>query len=128
MRISTPVEPTIAVCSLFSIDGLTHGDDCVRAALNVVPLNYNETVAVFSYLPEDATLARSSLNLILTSDSVYQKYLLSKLILNNCENFVVSPTYYKKWSSEKIRAVTDYFMETLFAGGLDVENEHLYLF
>lgn len=121
-------EPTAAVCSLFSIDGVSRNDDWVRVALNVLPLNRNESIAVFSYLPEDAALARSSLGLILTSDGFYQKYLLSKLILNNCENFVISPAYHDKWSPEKKSAVTDYFTKTLLTGNLDIENEHLYLF
>jgi hypothetical protein len=121
-------EPTIAVCSLFSVDGVFRNDDWVRVALNVLPLNGNESIAVFSYLPEDATLVKSSLSLILTSDGFYQKYLLSKLILNNCQNFVVSPAYYEQWSPEKQRSVTDYFVQTLLTGNLEIENEHLYLF
>lgn len=121
-------EATLAVCSLFSVGGVSRTNDWVRVALNVLPLNRNESIAVFSYLPEDAALAKSSLSLILTSDGFYQKYLLSKLILNNCENFVVSPAYYDKWSPEKKRSVTDYFMQTLFTGNLEIENEHLYLF
>lgn len=121
-------EATVAVCSLFSVDGISRSDDCVRAALNVLPLNAKASIVVFSYLPEDAALAKSSLNGILTSDGFYQKYLLSKLILNNCENFVVSPAYYDRWSSEKRKSVTDYFTQTLIKGNLEIENEHLYLF
>lgn len=121
-------EATVAVCSLFSIDGVTRDGDWVRVALNVLPLNRKESAAVFSYLPEDAALAHASLGLILTSDGYYQKYLLSKLILNNCENFVVSPAYYANWSAEKREAVTDYFTQTLFTGNIKIENEHLYLF
>ena len=121
-------EPTLAVCSLFSIDRISRNDDQVRVALNVLPLNGNESMAVFSYLPEDAALAKSSLSMILSSDGFYQKYLLSKLILNNCENFVLSPAYYDKWSPDKRRAVIDYFIQTLFTGNLEIENKHLYLF
>lgn len=121
-------EASVAVCSLFSVDGVSRNDDWVRVALNVLPLNRNESIAVFSYLPEDASLAKSSLNLMLTSDGYYQKYLLSKLILNNCENFVVSPASYDSWSPEKKTSITDYFMQTLFTGNLGIENQHLYLF
>jgi hypothetical protein len=108
-------EPTIAVSSLFSVDGVSRDDDWVRVALNVFPLDRNESIAVFSYLPDDATQVRSSLNTFLGVDGHYQKYLLSKLILNNCENFVVSPIYYEKWSEAKRKAVTDYFVQTLFS-------------
>jgi hypothetical protein len=121
-------EPTIAVCSLLSLDGLYRNDDWIRVALNVLPLNMSESVAAFSYLPRDADLVRSGLNRILTSEGQYQKYLLSKLVLNNCENFVVSPSYYDQWSAEKTKTITNYFVETLVAGKLEVENQNLYLF
>lgn len=121
-------EPTVAVCSLFSIDGMSKGDDWVRVALNVLPLNTAESVAIFSYLPRDADLVRSGLHRLMKAEGMYQKYLLSKTILNNCENFVISPAYYDRWSAEKRKSITEYFIETLFEGKLEVENENLYLF
>ncbi len=119
---------SVAVCSLFSLDGLCRNDDWVRVALNVLPGGGNESTVVFSYLPEDAALVRPVLSPIWTSDGLYQKYLLSKLILNNCENFVVAPAYYDSWSPEKREAITDYFIQTLYEGNLEAENKHLYLF
>lgn len=120
--------PTLAVCSLFSIDGVSRDGDWVRTTLNVLPLNENESVAVFGYLPSDATLVRASLGLVLNSTGHQQKYLLSKQILNGCQNFVVSPAHYDRWSPEKRTAITDYFVQTLFTGNLDHEDELLYLF
>jgi hypothetical protein len=100
----------------------------VRAALNVLPCSGDESIVVFSYLPDDAPLVRSGLSLILRSEGHYQKYLLSKLILNNCGNFVVAPAYYDRWSSDKKKAITDYFVETILEGKLEAENSNLYLF
>lgn len=121
-------QPTVGVCSLFSLDGLCRGDDCVRVALNVLPLSRTESLAVFSFLPPDAELVRAGLDRILSSDGVYQKYLLSKLILNNCENFVVSPPYFDRWSAEKRAAITDFCVDTITAGNLELEDRNLYLF
>jgi hypothetical protein len=121
-------QPTIAVSSLFSLDGLVKNDDSVRVALNVLPVSVSKSVAMFSYLPNDTDLVRSGISGILTSKGDYQKYLLSKLVLNNCENFVVSPSYYDQWSVEKTNTITDYFIQTLYSGRLDTENENLYLF
>jgi hypothetical protein len=120
--------PAVAVSSLFSIDGISKCDDWVRTTLNVLPLNKHESVAVFGYLPADAALARASLALVLNSTGYQQKYLLSKQILNGCQNFVVSPAHFDKWSAAKRTAITDYFVETLVTGNLDAENELLYLF
>lgn len=119
---------SIAVCSLFSLDNLFQGDDWVRVAINVLPNSEKESTVVFSYLPNDAPLVRPALNTILSSGGDYQKYLLSKLILNNCENFVVNPAHYDSWSPEKKAAITEFFVKTLFDGDLEVENKHLYLF
>jgi hypothetical protein len=121
-------EATTAVCSLFSLDDISQNRECVHVALNVLPLSENTSLAVFSYLTQDAAIARSYLNPLLSSDGFYQKYLLSKLILNHCENFVVCPAYYDTWSSEKKRAIADYFVQTVFTNNLEIENEHLYLF
>jgi hypothetical protein len=118
----------VAVCSLFSVDGLSRCDDWVRVALNVVPLNLNQSVVVLSYLPADATLARTSLVPILNSTGFQQKYFLSKQVLNSCQNFVISPAHYDKWSCEKRTAIVDYFVATLFKGNLEAEDQLLYLF
>jgi hypothetical protein len=119
---------TVAVCSFYSIDDLSRDGEPICAALNILPLNQGESVAVFTYLPGDAGPVKASLNSLLTSNGFYQKYLLSKLILNNCENFVLSPEYYAEWSAEKQKAVLDYFIKTIFTGHLDIESQHLYLF
>lgn len=121
-------QPTIAVCSLFSLDNIRREDDWLRVALNLVPVNQTVSYAVFSYLTEDAPLARASLGSILNSVSDYQKYALCRLVLNNCENFVISPAYYDTWTSAKRQFVLEYFVSTLRTGNLDVESEHLYLF
>jgi hypothetical protein len=120
-------EATVAVCSLFSIDEIRQ-EDCVRVALNLFPLRDTKSVAVFSYLPEDATQVRIWLGSILNSSDFYQKYLLSKAILSHCENFVLSPAYFKKWDSQKKAAVTAYFTRTLLAQGFEVESRDLFLF
>ena len=120
--------PTIAVCSHLSLDDLSRNGDPIRVSLNILPLDIGQSVAVFSYLSSEADLVRVGLHRILTSEGEYQKYLLSKLVLNNCENFVVSPSYYDQWNCEKRKAVTDYVVETLYTGKLEVENPDLYLF
>lgn len=122
-------EPTIAVSSLFSVDDILRDDgDWVKVALTILPLSQNESVAVFSYLPDDAALARPRLNAVLSGEGHYRKYALSKLVLNNCENFVISPAYFDTWTPAKKEAVTDYFIHTLATGDLAHESEHLYLF
>jgi hypothetical protein len=120
--------PTVAVCSLFSVDDIPNNRDYVRAALNVMPVDKGASMVVFSYLQPDAGLARAFLSPILKSAGFQQKYLLSKQILNSCENFVVSPEHFDTWSDDKRNTITEYFVQTLFDGRLDTENGLLYLF
>jgi hypothetical protein len=120
--------PSIAVCSHFGLDYASESGDWLRVALNVLPLETRESVAVFSYLRRDAPLIQASLSNVLNSTGPQQKYLLSKQILNSCSNFVVSPEHFNSWSTEKRAAITEYFCQTLFESHLDKENELLYLF
>jgi hypothetical protein len=121
-------QPTLAVCSLFSLDGLDNGEDCVRVALNVLPMNKQETLVLFSYLPKDSELARFSLAPIINSTGHYQKYLLSKLILNSCENFILSPSHYTSWSAQKEKTILEYFKHTILKSDHTIENADLFLF
>ncbi len=107
---------------------MLRGDDWVRVTLNVFPISETESAVIFSYIPEDEALALTSLAAVLNSDGACQRYLLSKLILNNCENFVISPTYYDRWNPEKRAHIVEYFTNTLFTGNLEAENKDLYLF
>ncbi len=124
----THASPSLAVCSLYAADDVRGNDDWVRVALNVLPLTQTESVVVFTYLPQDAALAKASLAGVLNSPSFSQKYLLSKQILNHCDNFVVAPEHFDTWSPEKVDTIVDFFSETLFKGNLSAEDERLYLF
>jgi hypothetical protein len=120
--------PTLAVSSLFSLGTLPGADDWLRVILNVFPISDTETVAIFSYRAGDAPYARTRLERILVAEGDYQKYELSKLILNSCENFVLAPEYVCQWSAEKHKAVTRFFLQSLFQDDLEKESEHFYLF
>ncbi len=124
----TVERPTVAVCALYSVDDAPVDGDILRVAFNVIPISKNETVVTFSYLNAHSGVALAHLDRILSSTSLYQKFEISKLILRNCENFVISPEFYATWSTSKRSAVTDYFIRTLqWNDGAD-DNEHLYLF
>jgi hypothetical protein len=123
-----PQVPTLAACTLFSLDKERVQDDIVRVALNILPRNDNETVVVFSYTRRDAPLARSALSRALNSDGEYQKYEISKMLLNYCENFVISPAYFENWTERKRAVVRDYYTRTVFTKDLEFEDSDLTLF
>jgi len=119
-------QPTIAVSSHLGLDGLSKNGDAVRVTLNILPVSKAESLVILSYLPGDVDLITLALDRTLSAEGPYQKYLLSKLVLNYCENFVVSPSYFDQWSETKKQAITSYFVKTLTVGNLDMEDQNLW--
>jgi hypothetical protein len=121
--------PTVAASALFDLDAAmnTQGDS-VRVTLSLLPLDQTVTAAVFSYRPEDAAIAKSHLHRVLDSDGHHQKYELSRVLLNYCSNFVLSPAHFDTWSPKKRDVIKDYFTRTIMRGNLDYENPELFIF
>jgi len=124
----TVAEPTIAACALFSLDHIRRGDDVVRVCLTILPIEPGQTAALFSYVRADASLARAELGRILTSSGARQKYELSRRLLNNCQNFTISPRYVASWSPTKKKVITDFFVRTVIHDDLEFEHPDLSLF
>lgn len=104
--------PTIAVNSLLSLDEIETPHYVSRIALNIFP-NKDVTHIVFSFLPEDAPYANFYLRDILFTSGRHQLNLISKIVLESCENFVVSPNYFEMISPESKEAMICYFAETI---------------
>lgn len=121
-------QPTIAVCSLFSIANHSVDNDQLRIALNVLPITKKQTYVVLSYREKDVAHARSVLDRVINSEGMHQKYELSRFILNNCENFVMSPLYVDSWTEKKKETIKTYYIETILNSNLDYESPDLYLF
>lgn len=120
--------PTVAVSSLFSLRGLLRNDDLVRCILNVMPVSDEETVVVFSYGNADAPMARTALNRIHSANGDYQKYEISKLIVDRVENFVLSPRSFAAWNVEKRKIMHDAFVSTILGEKETADHKELMLF
>lgn len=120
--------PTVAASALFSLDNLRVQDDVVRVVLNILPQKNDTTVVIFSYLRRDAASARSALSRIFNATGHFQKYGLSRTLLNYCDNFVIAPAYFSKWSDRKRAVIGEYFAKTVFENDLSYEDEDLFLF
>lgn len=121
-------QPTIAVSALFSMDDIAFEDYVLRVVLNVMPISQNKTVIIFSYRKRETEIARAALNRVLYSSGSYQLYEISRLILNNCENFVLAPQYVKDWPETKKETIKDYFFRTILKGDNEFQSSDLYLF
>lgn len=120
--------PTLAASVLFSLDDVERPDDVVRVCLTVVPTEPTRTYALLSYLPHDAALARAALSRLLNSEGGYQKYELSKRILNHAQNFVLAPAFVASWSASRLATISDLFRRTIFHNELDFDDPCLTLF
>jgi len=118
-------KPILAVCSLFSLDHIPFKSDVARIALNVFPISEAETVVLISYPEEYGGSINPDLQYILNGQEDLKKYELSKMILNNCDNFVLAPKHFSTWSVEKKKKIIEYFSETLFESNVD-KNDHLF--
>ena len=120
--------PTIAVNSLFtSSDNVQNPYDTERIILNVFPVNLG-TYIIFSYLGRQEPYIKVHLTEVLQADGHHRLYLISKLVLRNCENFVIAPMHFQTIPNESRAAMLKYFQDTLYQDLLDYEDTRLYLF
>ena len=102
--------------------------DFSGVAVNVLPINNNTTIVVFSYARMIASKVQSSLDRILTSSGDHQKYELSKLIIARMANFIVAPTHFRIWSPDKVKRLEHSFVESAVTGRDPTEHHDLMLF
>ena len=121
--------PTLAACSLFSLDGFELEGSTPMIHLNVLPLDADGTAFVLSCVPEFSRVARSYFRRLLYADRKPQLAELSRLVITHCENFVISPACFDEWPSTKTEALANHFMATMWPG-VDPKTsaEDLYLF
>ena len=118
--------PSVAVSSLFSLDDID-APETPMVSLSLFPSG-DDVVVVVSTIPRDTLFVDGYLRDILQSESYFQRYLLSKLILQHCSNFVIAPSYYDALSQDCKDAICRFFVDTILDNAEDHEDERLYLF
>jgi len=119
--------PTMAVSACFDLANRPTREDPPRAALNIFPTSPQETVIIFSFTDDDTAAVQEYIAAIRTATGVYQKYLISRMVLMHAENFVIAPSTFDMWSEEKRAKILEFFLKTLRFDSPD-ESEHLCLF
>lgn len=118
--------PSIAVSSMFSLDDVP-APETPRVTLSVFPIN-NAVAIIFSATQSDTPFVSSYLSCIVAAESHYQKYLLSKLILQSCDNFVIAPHYFDAMPQTQKNAIGQFYADTILKNAEDYEDEKLFLF
>lgn len=120
--------PTFATSSVFTpMEMASSNDETERICVNAFPYN-NHMYLLFSCRKDEKLYFESYLQDIFNASGEYQKYLISKLILRNCENTFFSPKYFDTWDEKKKTDILDYYHKTCFSDLVEYENTNLYLF
>lgn len=128
VRIVDIEKPTIAASAFFGVGKYTGAEDIKGVLINVVPLDENKALIVFSYLNEHKLEVEIELGDILVAEGYYLKYLVSKILLKRGENFVINTEYFESWSDDKKETILEYFVSTILDSGNEKDSEHFYLF
>jgi hypothetical protein len=121
--------PCIAVSSLFSLDEVEVEDDVARVALTVLHTETGHSHALFAYLRRDAEEARRWLKPILEHPSIgSRRYLLSRLVLERCDNVAINPALFGQWSVEKRDVVKGFWTSTILRNNAEFNDVRLNLF
>lgn len=124
-------EPSIAVSSVYSnIDNIQlsmNREDPKCIILNIFPQD-NGLYIIFSFKKEHSGLLLPQIQRILEAERHYKLYLVSKLVLMHCENFVMAPDFYNTLSEARIESMKNFFMKNMTPQKEDCENENLFLF
>lgn len=120
--------PVIAVSTLFSFPSKPETQDVLRCALNVFPISQNQTAVIFTCAKPDLKEVYRNLLPILKSSGERQLLEISKIIIENVENFVISPPHFEGWSDKKKKSIHTAFVSTLFAPQTFQDESALSLF
>lgn len=116
-----------AVSSIFTPMEMATEGAFEYIGINIFPYN-QKTYIIFSGLKENEIVIKNYIRDIMTASGVYQKYLISKAVLRNCENVVIAPVYLNTWTDKKKETILQYVKDTCFSDKVEYENQDIYLF
>lgn len=105
-----------------NINSPSNKSDPKFIVLNVFPFKQGIMI-IFSYLKSQKNTLKYFTDEIINSHDEYQLYLLSKTILRNCENFVISPIHFKNFSEHKKQIIIDFYYQTVVHANQNIDYE-----
>lgn len=106
-------EPVLAASSFCSVDFKLWGKPFAAVVTNVIPIDTQETVVIFSYSAEHSGKVRKAIAPIMLASGREQKYELSHFLINKVDNFFISPRAMETWTDEKKRHIEEAFMSNV---------------
>lgn len=105
--------PCVAVAALITLPDVVVKGRLAFVILNVIPTDDGDTRAYLAYLGHDVRPARRVLRPLLSAHGIRAQLLLSKLILERSENWILNPDHFGKFSELKRNAIVSFFAETM---------------
>jgi hypothetical protein len=121
------ISPSVACSQLFSVDKVKFENDVLRIVLNIIPLDENNTLAIFSFTKEEEELAEDYLTKYINGHECTLKYNISKLMIEVSDNFYLSPKFFNNWTNQKRRNILNHFTETILED-YERDSSDYYLF
>lgn len=119
--------PSIATSSVYQHTKQDYRDFPECISLNIFP-NKNGIFIIFSYLDGHSKTIQPYLQTLLATNKHHQLYQVSKLVLQNCENFVLSPTFFNALSESQREKIKDFFVSNMTIDKTNQDDPELYLF
>ena len=107
LRLKT--SPTLAVCEWSAFGNESY----LKYGLTVLPINASHTTAMIHYFEEDTNMLYDSLGHLLATTKQKQKKILSRVIIEDCENVTLSPHIWNQFSSVKQQRIKEHFRDTI---------------
>ena len=120
-------QPTIAASAVINT-GRNEQNDFSRATLNVLPLNNNKTLVLISWLYDDDSNVVKYFDNIFNYNNSNIDVVISKMLIQNSENVVISPNFFNTWSEQKKSKIIAWFSKNLGENKIDIEDSDINLF
>lgn len=119
--------PTVAVSSTF-VACLPYAKKGFPMTLVIEPISSEETIVFFSWMKELSEPSNEYLRTNIIAGMADRELVISKIVLENCENFVISPEFFDTFSDRKKEVITDFFIRNFNGGMYDSNDPELMLF
>jgi hypothetical protein len=108
-----PSPPSLAVSSFFSLGRNSRNHRQLPVALNVFPHDGRHAI-VLSYRKPSKPLAQNLVFALKQTSGEERLRALSRLVLKDCEHFVLRPSLYSSFGNEQEQLMRDCFLGTLY--------------
>ncbi len=126
--IDLETDPSLAVASLFlaKLSSSERGVP-VYVALNILPID-GTTFLILSTLKGHGGDVRSEFSRVIEASGHYRLYILSKLVLERCDNLVIAPKSFRTFSSGQVEQITAYFERNIPGYQYELEDPRIFIF